>query len=244
VDGPKVSSKAHRALAQPSPSKSKKGETWIDGPAARVNHQASNFPSPKKTPFNHSPNPSTTPISANQSHKLTNGRTGCVGGGDSCCGISSTKAEMIQKWISNQTNSSPDSFFDDLSHLAEDVLLFGGPKGCSNFGGCKQQQHHHQHQQQQPVSHCNGGSGTRNNGYPGSLHQQMMYEQFFSPPNEPEYKALTIFKTCEDEEEDEPKGEQMMMNGVNGNNEYEVEFIEVVEPEIPVPTKDVCLQVI
>lgn len=53
---------------------------------------------------------------------------------------------------------------------------------------------------------------------------------------EPEYKSLTVFKTCEDEEifEEEIYG---------GNSGFEFEFIEVIEPEIPVPTRDACLQV-
>jgi hypothetical protein len=50
---------------------------------------------------------------------------------------------------------------------------------------------------------------------------------------EPEYKTLTVFKTCEDYEGDED----------HPSNEYEFEFIEVVEPEVPVPTRDACFQV-
>jgi hypothetical protein len=242
VDGPRVSSKSYRSQQQQnlqqqcSPGKGKKaggsgsggGETWIDGPAASRVHQASNFPSPKKTPFNsHSGNSSHSPskLLMNNNNKGRKGDNVCSSecADNSCCGISSTKAEMIQKWISNQTHSSPD-FFDELSfHLAEDALLFGGG-GPHNGDRC-----------------CGRSAG--GGGRPTNFNNHPLYEHYFRQ-NEPEYKALTVFKTCEDDDdESEEKVTPDPLLAPTGNSSYEVEYIEVVEPDSPVSTNDVCLQV-
>jgi hypothetical protein len=130
---------------------------------------------------------------------------------------------MIQKWISNQTHSSPD-FFDEISfHLAEDALLFGGG-GPHNGDRC-----------------CGRSAGA--GGRPTNFNSHPLYEHYF-PPNEPEYKALTVFKTCDDDDdESEEKVTPDPLLAPTGNSSYEVEYIEVVEPDSPVSTNDVCLQV-
>lgn len=205
IDGPKlgvagVGNKFHRNLVS-SPSKKKgpgsgSGETWIDGPAARSGvHQGINFPSPKK-------------VQSNSGSRASNGN-GHQQVPDSsmispCCSMSmsSAKAEMIQRWISNQTHS-PTFPFDDISQL--DDTFFG-------------------------VSSGSGQGGIFSGGGPSFMYSGQQLLPCFPEP-EPIYKTLTVFKTCEDEEEKLP------------DEGYEFEFIEVVEPEVPVPTCDVCLQV-
>ncbi|XP_035703153.1 uncharacterized protein LOC110843535 isoform X2 [Folsomia candida] len=213
VDGPKVT-KYHRQLQnhlQPPSSPKKKGggcETWIDGPG--VNHQANNFPSPKK--------------SVNQAkEKATSRGGGGLAAVGSCsnaspssdpCLMTSTKAEMIQKWISNQTHSP--TFFDDISKL--DDSFFGGTSQIGSiFSGPPSQILQNKIGGNIPYFFSNSS---------GDAHFNSFYP-------EPEYKALTVFKTCDEEDPDEGRDE----------DGYEFEFIEVVEPEVPVPTNDVCLQV-
>jgi len=196
VDGPKVP-KYHHASPPSLSSNShatKKSETWIDGPAAAriVNHQANNFPSPKKT------------IQSSRDPILPL---------PSIPSISSVKAQMIQQWISNQTNSH--SPFDE-EHLVDTSMYLLQSNHCHP---------HHQYQYlSNHYSHSQHASDAPSNG--NGKHDI---------PLEPEYKSLTVFKTCEDDYfEDE---ENYPCNG------FEFEFIEVVEPEIPVPTRDACLQV-
>jgi hypothetical protein len=211
VDGPKKYRQLQNHLHNQAPSspKKNKGETWIDGPAARVNHQASNFPSPKKSVNTHS---------HHQKEKVSNGLSG-----DPCC-MTSTKAEMIQKWICNQTHSP--TFFGDISQL--DDTFFGGHNNGSVFSGCAPSPSNLNHQ-------ATNGHNKNSGNVPYFLNQGDQHFNSFYP--EPEYKALTVFKTCEDEEEEERPEEEISGEG------YEFEFIEVVEPEVPVPTNDVCLQV-
>lgn len=210
VDGPKVSKYSPSAInnnhrgAGPLPSSTgfpnndvaaiKKSETWIDGPGAgRVSHQANNFPSPRKT--NH--------------HKMrldTN----------PTCSISSSKAAMIQEWISNQTQSS----FTDHNHLSDSSSSLFVPSPCSDHVRNSRTDY-------DPLAyHCAPGI------YPSYMYSPYLHS-IVQDGSEPEYKSLTVFKTCGDlDEQDECP-----------SNGYEFEFIEVIEPDVPVPTMDACFQV-
>ena len=189
MDGPKVPK--YRQITNGASTRKnggKKSETWIDGPAARVQHQASNFPSPKKQP-----NPKIqreySDISLSPS-------------------ISSTKTEMIQKWISNQTHTLLNEGTADCVACTTLPLYVPVPH------------------EMKPLF--------PDGGYPFDFHRRFAHE--LNP--EPEYKQMTVFKTC-----DESDNYEDPLLSTNFNNEFEFEIIEVEEPEVPVPTEDACIQV-
>lgn len=271
IDGPKVAkyrqingshaSGTNNAVNSTQSPAKKKGETWIDGPAARVHHQASNFPSPKKTLSNTQHQRAGAAIAARNGTNSSNGqihgtqgRSGCdLSNCPSVC-ISATKAEMIQKWISNQTPSTSDLFDESPTHkIAMESYFAGQENSLQNGIGYQGVVGRFQMQQnggnntglpvgfnyaQMQMNCCSQNGGPVQFGNIYSCHCLNRGDEGNKGPmqlcTEPEYKALTVFKTCDDTAEDDPHS---LCNG------YDFEFIEVVEPEIPVPTKDVCLQV-
>ena len=218
VDGPRLAKYHHHQLpsngsntsngltANNTSLQKNKSETWIDGPAASRVNQGNNFPSPKKSISRREPIPQIQ-------HPP----------------ISSVKAQMIQQWISNQTHSSPfmdeSNFSDSSGSINSTINTFFGSSGLAGYhhssnssgltaAGVSNYFAHQSH----PLPHKSSGNGLGN----GIM------------TVEPEYKTLTVFKTCDDFDEDE----ECPSNG------FEFEFIEVVEPEVPVPTRDACFQVI
>jgi len=220
IDGPKLAKyrplnggSCSSASTTPTHKGSKKSETWIDGPAARVQHhhhhnQGNNFPSPKKC-IKRPPLETPPPCS---------------------------KAQMIQKWICNQ---SPSPFLEELSQDDEFFYAshFTTPNSRSN-----------NHHSSMASSYMSSNSKIT---YHGPAYHRHHFENENSGENgkpEPEYKQLTVFKTCEDEDDTsnidvEKEAEDIYYQTNNVYGLYDFEFIEVVEPDVPVPTKDACFQV-
>ncbi|CAG7820856.1 unnamed protein product, partial [Allacma fusca] len=219
VDGPKVSKyrQLPNGVGGGHGNPAKKSETWIDGPAARVHHQGNNFPSPKKQPQNH------------KMRGITDTSLSCA--------FSSTKAQMIQNWISNQTHS----FLDDSSPHDSGVCM-----GSSDLYIPTGPAHHGLHTAAAAALYSNGPAVSNTAFLPPHQHHQLPAHGSSQPYSfysgsisfEPEYKALTVFKTCDDLDDNETIHGESLPNG------FEFELIEVVEPEVPVPTRDACLQVL
>lgn len=169
--------------------------------------------------------------------------------------ISATKAEMIQKWISNQTPTASDLFDETPTHKnLMDTYFAGQENGLhSNGGGFTRSGHlalpPNATGINAPTIPVTGiSSNAVSCAHQGGNHSQfgsfytchcVNHDGNLGPiqlSTEPDYKALTVFKTCDDSSmhgDDHPS----ICEG------YDFEFIEVVEPEIPVPTRDACLQV-